>query len=64
MFPVLAWIQIACGFRVTLLVSGSLGLVSVFIDLALSYHWDITVRVAIVPNCAGLSLLWVPWLEG
>jgi zinc transport system permease protein len=56
-FPVLASLQIARGFRTTLLASGALGLVSVFTGLTISYYWDIAAGGAIVLTALALLLL-------
>ena len=56
-FPVLASLQIARGFRTTLLASGALGLVSVSTGLTVSYYWDIAAGGAIVLTALALLLL-------
>ena len=56
-FPVLASLQIARGFRTTLLASGALGLASVFTGLTISYYWDIAAGGSIVLTALALLLL-------
>ncbi len=54
-FPVLASLQLGRGFRTTLLVAGSIGMVSVFTGLTVSFYQDIAASGAIV--LTALSLL-------
>ncbi|MBI2871859.1 MAG: metal ABC transporter permease [Chloroflexi bacterium] len=53
-FPVLASLQLGRGFRMTLLVSAALGIVSVFVGLTISYYRDIAAGGAIVLTALGL----------
>lgn len=56
-FPVLAGLQIARGFRTTLLASSALGVVSVFTGLTISFYWDIAAGGAIVLTALAFLLI-------
>lgn len=55
-FPVLASLQLARGFRITLLLAGVMGLSSVFIGLTIAYYQDIAAGGAIVLTALGFLL--------
>ena len=56
-FPVLASLQLGRGFRITLMVAGILGAVSVFSGLTVSYYQDIPAGGAIVLTALGALAL-------
>ncbi len=56
-FPVLASLQISRSFRMTLLVSAVLGVVSVFVGLTISYYQDIAAGGAIVLTALAILVL-------